>query len=101
MTDDQVLVKKAANLIRGVEAVGGTLSLTDRHIRFQPHVLNVQREPLEIPLDDVVHVGKRNTLLIVPNGVLVRTRGGTDYKFVVWGRGRLIRLIRDISPAAR
>ncbi len=100
MTEEQTLAEVGANLFRGIESVGGRMRLTDRRIVFEPHRLNLQRQPVEIPLDEVVLVRKRNTWLLVPNGFLVRTREGTDYKFVVSGRARLIRLIAEHSPAA-
>ncbi|MEN3185039.1 MAG: GRAM domain-containing protein [Atribacterota bacterium] len=90
---EQVLADVAANLFRGIEAVGGRMKITNQRIVFEPHALNVQRAVLEISLDEVMEVKKRTTLGIFPNGLLVRTKSGEDYKFVVWKRDRLIQLI--------
>lgn len=90
---EKVLADVAANLFRGWEAVGGRMKITDQRIFFEPHAVNIQTEVEEIPLNEVVEVTKRNTLGIVPNGLLVRTKSGREYKFVVWGRKRLIQLL--------
>ena len=92
---EQVLAEKAANLFRGIEAVGGRMTVTNQRIFFEPHMLNIQTIPAEIPLAHVAEVGKRNTLGIIPNGLSIITKGGEEYRFVVWGRERLIDLIQS------
>jgi GRAM domain len=91
------LIDVAANLFRGAEAVGGRMQITTHHILFKAHAINIQKEPAEIDLKDIVEVGKRNTLGLVPNGMYVRTKDGTEYRFVVWGRGNLIKIIQSAS----
>jgi hypothetical protein len=91
------LIDVAANLFRGPEAVGGRMQITTHRILFQPHAINIQKEPAEIDLKDVSEVGPRNTLGLVPNGLYVRTKDGTEYRFVVWGRGNLIKIIQSAS----
>jgi hypothetical protein len=91
------LIDVAANLFRGAEAVGGRMQITTHRILFKAHAINIQKEPAEIDLKDVVEVGKRNTLGLVPNGLYVRARDGTEYRFVVWGRGNLIKIIQAAS----
>ena len=90
---EELLADVAANLFRGMEGVGGRLKITTWRLVFVPHSLNVQSQQEEILLSDVVAVGKRNTLWIVPNGMFVRTRQGQEIKFVVWGREGLITTI--------
>jgi hypothetical protein len=91
------LIDVAANLFRGAEAVGGRMQVTTHRILFKAHAINIQKEPAEIDLKEVVEVGKRNTLGLVPNGLYVRTKDGTEYRFVVWGRGNLIKIIQAAS----
>jgi GRAM domain len=91
------LIDVAANLFRGAEAVGGRMQITTHRILFKAHAVNIQKEPAEIDLKDVVEAGKWSTLGIVPNGMYVRTKDGTEYKFVVWGRGNLIKIIQSAS----
>ena len=86
----------AANLFRGMEAVGGRMKITSSRILFEAHAFNIQREPAEILLEDISEIRKVNTLGIVPNGLLIRTKTGIDYRFVVWKRKHLIALIRRL-----
>jgi len=91
------LIDVAANLFRGPEAVGGRMQITTHRILFKPHAINIQKEPAEIDLKDVTEVGKRNTLGLVPNGMYVRAKDSTEYRFVVWGRSNLIKIIQAAS----
>jgi GRAM domain len=91
------LMDVAANLFRGAEAVGGRLQITTHKLFFLPHAVNIQRTPQEIDLKDITEVGPRNTLGLVPNGMYVRTKDGTEYRFVVWGRSNLIKIIQAAS----
>ena len=99
--DEVILADVAANLIRGIEAVGGRLTITTRRVLFKPHVLNVQKQPEEIPLDAVAEVGLRNTLGVLPNGFFLRTKTGTEHHFVAWNRRKLLRILapRDQADA--
>jgi hypothetical protein len=90
------LIKKAANLFRGRESVGGKIIITNQRIYFKPHFFNVQKDYVEIPMEEIVEVQKRNTLGFVPNGMKVSTRNGEEYKFVVRDREKLIDLIKDL-----
>jgi hypothetical protein len=91
------LIEVAANLFRGAEAVGGRMQITTHRILFKAHAVNIQKEPAEIDLKDVVDAGTWSTLGVVPNGMYVRTKDGTEYKFVVWGRSNLIKIIQAAS----
>lgn len=91
---EEQLVDVRASLFRGIELVEGRLKITNRRVLFEPTILNVQRQTEEIPFAEIVEVGKRKTMRIVPNGMLIRTKLGVEYKFVVWGRDRLIGLIQ-------
>ncbi|NQF16078.1 hypothetical protein HPY31_19455 [Brevibacillus sp. HB1.3] len=85
----------AANLFRGMEGVGGKLTLTSDRLYFQPHSLNIQTEPLELNLNDIAAVEKRNTLFVIPNGMKIKMHNGQEYKFVVWKRAEIIGMIQD------
>jgi hypothetical protein len=92
---EDILADVPANLFQGIESVGGRLKITSRRLVFQPHLINFQRQPVEILLSDISMVKKRNTALVIPNGMLVRTKAGTEYKFVVWRRENLVRIIAN------
>ena len=93
---EESLADVAANLFRGIEAVGGRLKVTSLRLLFTPHAINLQSNPEEILLADVEEVGPRTTMWLVPNGMFVRTRAGQEFKFVVWGRTKLISMIESI-----
>ena len=91
--NEQIIVDRTANLFRGKEAVGGRLKITNQRLIFEPHIVNIQKQTLEIPLNQIREVKPRNTLGIVPNGILVKLVSGEEYKLVVWKRKELIELI--------
>lgn len=93
---EKILVDAGANLFRGIEGVGGRMKITDMRILFEAHPFNIQRMPAEIPIDQIRLIRKRNTLGIIPNGILIQTKTGVKYKFVVWGRERLIKIVENL-----
>ena len=92
---EEILADVAANLFRGIEGVGGRLKITSRRVLFEPHALNLQKISAEILLSDIKEVSESNTMGLIPNGMTVRTKAGVEYKFVVWGREKLISLIES------
>ncbi|KKB71547.1 MULTISPECIES: GRAM domain-containing protein [Bacillus] len=72
-----------ANLFRGIESVGGRLKLTSESLFFTSHGVNIQNKPLDIKIQDIAKVEKRNTFLVVPNGLKVVLKNQQEYKFVV------------------
>lgn len=90
---EESLADVGANLFRGIEGVGGRLRITSRRVLFEPHAFNLQKVPAEILLSNIEDVAERNTLGLIPNGILIRTKDGVEYKFVVWDRARLIGII--------
>jgi len=93
--NEEILADVAANLFRGIEGVGGRLKITNRRILFEPHFFNLQKIPAEISLDDISVVSKRNTMFLIPNGMLIQTKAGVEYKFVLWGRENIISIIES------
>jgi hypothetical protein len=98
--NEEILADVPANLFRGIEGVGGRLRITNQRLVFQPHAFNFQKMPLEISLGDIAEATKRNSLGFIPNGILIRTRAGVEYKFVVWGRDKLLDILqtRTVRP---
>ncbi|MFC4411618.1 GRAM domain-containing protein [Chungangia koreensis] len=87
---ETVLFNVSANLKKGIETVGGKLKITDDEIIFTPHKLNVQSAPVTINIGEINRIEKRNNLFIVPNGMSVIVKDGTEYKFVVNKRDKLV-----------
>lgn len=94
LIEENVLINNApANLFRGMESVGGKLTITNKRLIFSSHALNIQAGTTEIFISDIESVTKRNTLLLVPNGMLVKMKNGVEHKFVVMKRDKLIKTI--------
>ena len=85
----------AANLFRGAEAVGGKLHFSEVEMVFKSHAINIQTGETRISYSDIAKVGKRQTLLLVPNGMLVVMKDGKEYKFVIWNRKKVIAFIES------
>ncbi|MDR0267783.1 GRAM domain-containing protein [Paenibacillus sp.] len=89
------ILKKAANLFRGLEAVGGWVTLTNQRLIFDPHRLNIQTEPLVLTYAEMIGIEKRYTLNLVPNGIKITTESGDEYKFVMWKRSAFIDYVNE------
>ncbi len=106
---EEILADVAANFFRGIESVGGRLKITSRRVLFEASEINLQEQHAdildsesnlleqhaEILFSDIAEVSKLNTMGIIPNGLLIITKGKVIYKFVVWRRGKLIELINS------
>lgn len=85
-----------ANLFRGVEAVGGKLLIYNNHLHFKSHSLNIQTGDTTINIQDISAISLTNTLGIVPNGLLIKTKQGTEFRFVVSQRNKTYQLITEL-----
>ena len=91
--EEKVYFEVFANLFKGIEAVGGKLKITENKLIFQSHAINIQTGTTEVLIKQIAKVKKRNTLGIIPNGMSVITVDGTEYKFVLWNRSKIIYFI--------
>ncbi|PZP17663.1 MAG: hypothetical protein DI611_00985 [Brachybacterium faecium] len=89
---ESVLKQGRANLQRGLETVGGRLTLTTQRLLFEAHALNVQRGGTEVQLEQIT--GQRGgwtkflgVLPLVPNSLVITLADGQELSFVVTGRG--------------
>ncbi|WP_238008834.1 GRAM domain-containing protein [Dactylosporangium sp. AC04546] len=95
--NEDVVLRVRANLWRGSEAVAGHLTLTETHLRFRAHGLNIQTQPLDVPVAEITSMRKYNNMRIIPNGLAVTMASGTEHRFVVGGRDRLIAAIEALQ----
>ena len=79
----RILFQTGANHFKGVEAVGGKLTLTSKRLVFQSHYLNIQNHQLFIYLRNITSFARYKTLKIVNNGLLITTAQDITEKFVV------------------
>lgn len=95
METDKQIFDIAANMMKGFESIGGRLTITEKEVIFKSHKLNIQKGTVTIAMSDILDVGKRNTLFLVPNGLKIGVKSGEEYKFVVNQRGKLITYLND------
>lgn len=98
------LKKSMANLQRGFESVGGKLTLTPGELRFESHLLNVQRGSTVIDLQTVAAVqpGWAKFFGILPisnNAFVVTLIDGTSHRFIVRGRDGWMDAVRAAMRA--
>lgn len=91
--NDYVGKSIGANYFVGAEALGGKISFDEFGLDFKPHALNIQKTEVRIEYNNIESVSKRNTMGIVPNGMLIVTKDGTEQKFVINNRGKVIEFI--------
>lgn len=89
---ESLIYEGPANLFRGIEGVGGKLFLTSDRLHFKSHKMNIQNEPLSIPLDHVAEFSTYRTSKVITfdNGLKVSTMDLKEYKFVVNNRDKWV-----------
>lgn len=75
-----------ANRFLNGEGVGGRLYLLDDRLMFKSHHFNIQNHQWELPLREIESLEFYNPLLMVPNGLAIRTTAGRRERFIVQGR---------------
>jgi hypothetical protein len=87
LPNERTIREGRANLQRGIENVGGKLYLTSHRLIFEAHVLNTQRGPTGLSLDQISRVATCWTRFlgvvpIAPNSLAVSMRDATECPFV-------------------
>ncbi len=85
----------AANYFKRIEAVGGKLFFDETGMTFKSHAINIQSGETRIQYDQISRISKRNTLGIVPNGMLIFTKDGFEHKFVINHREDVIAFLMN------
>lgn len=80
---ETVEYKLSANLRKGIEYVGGVLTITNERFIFVPHSFTLQRSEVSFNIRDIVDFDKSKMLGIVPNGLAVKLSNGAAHNFVV------------------
>lgn len=99
--NEEILADIGANLKRGIERAGGRLKITDQRLLFEAHLLNLQSQPAEIPHRNIASVERGGALFgLTRNVVIVRTKPGPVYEFVVKNTAQIIDLIQQQCTVA-
>jgi hypothetical protein len=80
-SDDAVMTGRA-NHWRGLESVGGRLTVTLTEVIFAPHRMNIQREEARWPRSEVVTATEGTSF----DDIVVGLADGTQQRFVVFAR---------------
>lgn len=96
--DEKIIFQNGANHFKGIEAVGGLLTLTNKRLIFQSHYLNIQNHQLFIDLRDIVSFDRYKTLRIVNNGLLITISQSVIEKFVVQQPENWVELLTKNLP---
>ena len=94
--NEEVLFKGAANLMKGIEGVGGNIEITNQRILFESHSINIQRGATSILFEHISHYKLANSLGFIPNKLIIVTNRGIEYKFVVSKRREITKILDDI-----
>ncbi len=98
---NEFLIKQGgANLLRGVESVGGHLYLTNFRLVFESHSFNFQNGATAIPLPYIVKMEKVWTkflgiIPLAPNAIAVTVNTGEVFNFTLWGGEEWISTIQN------
>ncbi|WP_203910917.1 hypothetical protein [Rhizocola hellebori] len=71
--------------------------MTEKSLSFRAHALNVQSEPLDIPVRDIVGMRKFRTLGIFANGLAVTTISGDEHRLTIGKRGAFLEAITRLN----
>ena len=93
--NEEVDVEGPANLFRGMEGVGGKMFLTNKHIIFKSHKINIQSGQTTIPYEDISEISKRKTAKIIDNGIRIKTNDGKEFDFVVNEREKWLEKLNE------
>ncbi len=100
---NETLIKKSgANLQKGIETVGGHLYLTNQRLIFEAHAFNFQNKNTILGLSSIDSIEKcwtklLNLIPIMPNSLVIKSKEGEEYKFVLFGRNAWEVKINDIT----
>lgn len=74
-------------------ACSGRLKLTEQRLVFEPGRLNIKKVNVSLSYTEIIDITKQNMFLFIPHGILVGTKTGLMYHFMLWGRDPAFDLI--------
>ena len=93
--NEKIEIEGLANLLRGVEGVGGKLFLTNKKVIFKSHRINIQKGQTDIEYENIVEISKRKTAKLIDNGIRIKTKDRKEFDFVVNERDIWIEKLND------
>ncbi len=83
MNLEGLIFQGAANHFKGLEAVGGKLYLTETHLKFMSHNLNIQNHEWEVSLTRIERIEKAKSIGLLNNRINVYIESGEKEIFVL------------------
>lgn len=98
--NEELVSEAAANLKRGIEFVGGRLTITTQRLIFEAHALNIQQQAAEVLLSSIADIEPGSSMLgMLRNRLKVRTTSGIEYDFVVSRSDEIADLIQQLRDS--
>lgn len=82
-SDEEIEIHGPANMFRGIEGVGGKLFLTNKHMIFKSHKINIQTGQTAIDYNDIKGIETLKTLNLINNRLKINTVDDKSHVFVV------------------
>jgi len=92
---EKIIHQGPANHFLNGEGRGGWLTLTSSLLAFRSHGSNVQNQPYELNVNEIINAVPVLTLHIIPNGLRISTKKGDEPLFVVSKRKQWAALINQ------
>lgn len=104
--EEEELIDKFTGTLRqgfmGVKSSEGRMLLTNQRLLFEPNMITGWlTTPLEIPLSAIRAVVPKNSMGVVPNGVLIQCLSGDEHHFVCLARKQIISKIEELLDHGR
>ncbi len=84
---EQLLFEGASTAKNTSFSTGGKLILTNKRLAFKPNKLNLKNTVIEIPLHEIMLVGKKSTFGFIHNIFTVKTKRD-EFEFIVYENER-------------
>ena len=94
LAKEEILEEQYCSHMRGIEAVGGKIAITNKRFLFQSHKFNLHNHTLEINLKDIISVEKSRLYKYFPGkGIKLVLKDGSEEVFSPRNKKRLIEIV--------
>ncbi len=90
---EAVLFQGPVNHFQNGEGRGGWLAFTATRLVFKSHGMNIQNQPLNIEVREILEVLPTLTVGFIPNGLRITLKNGRQESFVVQNRKKWSKVI--------
>ncbi len=94
-SDEEIEIYGPANMFRGIEGVGGKLFLTNKHMIFKSHKINIQTGQTAIDYNNIKEIETLKTLNLINNRLKIITVDDKSHVFVVNERDLWLKHLKE------